>query len=60
MEWNSYDDEVVLNKGNWHSVIEFCVKNSCYPTVLMFEKSDKLFAEKLSLSQIISLFKKAN
>jgi len=48
MEWSLYNDEDVTNKGNWESVIEFCVEFGCYPTLLMFEKSEKkLFAEKL-------------
>ena len=25
MEWSLYNDEDVTNKGNWESVIEFCV-----------------------------------
>ena len=61
MEWTLYNDEDVTNKGNWHSVIKFCVKNSCYPTVLMFEKSNEKPPEgKLLEHEIISLLEKAN
>lgn len=39
-EWVILNDTSVLYKSTWQKVANFCVLHSCYPTVLLFEKTN--------------------
>ncbi len=36
--WTLFDDENVVSIGAWREVVNYCVKNRCYPTVILLEK----------------------
>ena len=38
-EWVMYNDNSIKNfTGNWPSVVEYCIGDNFYPTVLFYEK----------------------
>ncbi len=39
-EWTLFDDSLIESKGSWTDLVEHCIQNKVYPTVLMYEKLD--------------------
>ena len=38
--WTLFDDNIVESKGTWADLVEHCIQNRVYPTVLLYEKLD--------------------
>jgi hypothetical protein len=42
IEWTMFNDEQVICYGPWKNVVEYCVSQDCYPTVVIYEKYQQI------------------